>query len=68
MQKINVWIYWPDRRQKVDPDLCYTPSGQSFREWQRDQRTAYQYKVELIKEKLEERKRPNRHFLEDCWR
>ncbi|MBQ8482397.1 MAG: hypothetical protein IJ532_07965 [Alphaproteobacteria bacterium] len=68
MSKVNVWIYWPNRRQKVDPELCYTPQGQSFHEWQRDQEEAYQYKVELIKRKLEAARKPNKHFVEDYWR
>jgi hypothetical protein len=63
---MNIFIYRPDKafNTKVIPDLCYTLSGQNYREWQRDQDEAYQYKVELTKRKLNE-KRKNAHFVED---
>jgi hypothetical protein len=66
---MNIFIYRPDKCQnaKVVPDLCYTPKGQNYREWLRDQDEAYQYKVEIIKRKLKE-KRKTSHFLEDYWR
>ncbi len=66
---MNIFIYRPDKcpNAKVVPDLCYTPKGQNYREWLRDQDEAYQYKVEIIKRKLKE-KRKTSHFLEDYWR
>jgi len=51
--RINIFIYRPDFLQTLDPALFYTPRGQSFDEWLRDQDEAYRYKVELIKRKLE---------------
>ena len=62
---MKIFIYRPDLRNKVNPDLCYTLNGQSYREWQRDQEVAYDYKVELIKRKLEQFPK---HRVEDYWR
>ena len=66
--KVNIFIYRPDKQpnQNVIPDLCWTPQGQNFREWQSDKQTLRDYKVELIKKKLSTRK--NSHFVEDYWR
>lgn len=70
MQKIRVWIYRPDKafNPNVVPDLCYTPDGQNYRDWQRDEQEAYNYKVEQIKRRLKEAERPNKDFIEDYWR
>lgn len=62
---MKIFIYRPDRANKVNPDLCYTPKGQPYRDWQRDQDVAYDYKVELIKRKLEQLPK---HKIEDYWR
>lgn len=66
--KVNIFIYRPDRQpnENVIPDLCWTAKGQNFREWQADQQTLRDYKVELIKKKLSTKK--NSHFVEDYWR
>lgn len=71
MNKLNVFIYRPDRgiskqAAKVLPDLCYTLQGQNYRDWQKDQDEAYQYKVETIKRGLARRRR-NSHFVEVAW-
>ena len=70
MQKLKVWIYRPDLRPhpKVDPDLCYDLKGQNFRDWQRDEQTVYDYKVDEIRRNLKEAARPHKHYLEDYWR
>ena len=54
MQGLNIFIYRPDKAPdlRVIPDLCYTLSGQNYRDWQKDQEEAYHYKVELIKKAL----------------
>lgn len=66
-QGITIFIYRPDKRfhAAVNPDMCYTISGQNFREWQRDKEEVYNYRVEQIKCKLN--KRPS-HKVEDYWR
>lgn len=71
MSKLNVFIYRPDRgiskqAAKVLPDLCYTPQGQNYRDWQKDQDEAYNYKVEMIKRGLAQQRR-NSHFVEVAW-
>lgn len=70
MQKMTVWIYRPDRHPhpNIDIALCYSPKEQSYYEFQRDQEEAYQYKADLIKQKIEAKRRPNKHFVEDYWR
>lgn len=64
---LDIFIYRPDRQPNINviPDLCYTPSGQPFREWQQDQETAKQYKVECIKIKLSQK--PD-YKVFDYWR
>ena len=64
---INIFIYRPDKIQtaNINPDLCYTCKGQHFREWQRDQEEVYRYKVELLKQRLNE---APEHKIEDYWR
>ena len=49
------------------PDLCYTPQGQNYRDWQKDQEDARQYKIETIKRDLAKANRPNSHFVEVAW-
>lgn len=68
MQKLNIFIYRPDKAPHKDiiPDLCYTPDGQNYRDWQRDHDEAYQYKIELIKQKAAKQKK-NAHFIEVSW-
>lgn len=68
---MNIFIYRPDRglsenKMKIEPDLCYTNRGQNFRDWQKDQQSVYDYKIELIKRKLSKPK--NSHYLPDFWR
>ena len=64
---MNIFIYRPDKRPHpvVNLDLCYTPSGQNFRDWQKDQEEAYIYKIEQIKRKLNSK--PD-YQIEDYWR
>lgn len=68
MQGLNIFIYRPDKAPdlRVIPDLCYTLSGQNYRDWQKDQEEAYHYKVEQIKHKLKQA-RLNEHFVEVPW-
>ena len=42
MAKLDIFIYRPDKQpdKNVIPDLCYTLSGQGFRDWQKDQEEA----------------------------
>lgn len=63
-----ILIYRPDRQpnQNVIPDLYWTLRGQNFRDWQADQVSVRDYKIELIKKKLSIRK--NSHYVEDYWR
>ena len=72
MSVLNVFIYRPDRgiskqAAKVLPDLCYTPQGQNYRDWQKDQEDAQQYKIETIKRDLAKANRTNSHFVEVAW-
>lgn len=64
---LDIFIYRPDKQpnRNVIPDLCYTLSGQHFREWQQDQETAKQYRVECIKIKLSQK--PD-YKVFDYWR
>ena len=64
---IKIWIYRPDLRQKVDPYLCYNAKGQCFGEWQKEQETVYQFKVEEAKKTVEARTTPNRHYVKEYW-
>ena len=65
---VDIFIYkpWLKPNENVVPDLCYTLKGQNFRDWQADQQTLRDYKVELIKKKLSTKK--NSHYVEDYWR
>lgn len=67
MAKLDIFIYRPDKQpdKNVIPDLCYTLSGQGFRDWQKDQEEVYAYKVEQIKKKLS---RKPKHKVYDYWR
>ena len=49
----------------INPDLCYTLSDRPMAEWQRDEQTVYDYKVKLIKEKIDE---IPEHKVFDWWR
>lgn len=62
-----ILFYRPDKYQaaRVNPDACYTLGGQHFSEWQRNQNTAYDFKVELLKRKLS--KKP-KYKVYDYWR
>jgi len=64
---MNILFYRPDKFQayKVNPEAVFTLKGQPFSDWQRDQQTAYDYKVELLKRKLH---RKPRHKIIDYWR
>ena len=68
-RKVNVWIYRPDLacHKNVVPDLCYSPQGQNYREWQRDKEEMYQYKLEQAKMKIEQEKCKYKHFIEAGW-
>lgn len=46
--KLNIFIYRPDlgAARHINPDLCFTPQGQSYHDWQRDREELYQYKLE----------------------
>ena len=64
--KLNLFVYRPDRLQSdINPDLCYTSKGQSYAEWKRDEQTAYNFKVEKIKDKFNE---IPQHKCFDWWR
>ena len=56
--RFNVFFYRPDmvnpKGKKINPDLLYTASGQCFAEWQRDEQTVYDYRVKMIKQKIED--------------
>ncbi len=64
---MKIFIYRPDKKfhQAIRPEMCYTLSGQSYPEWQRDMEEAYNYRIEMIKRRLN--KRPD-HKVEDYWR
>lgn len=65
--KLNFFIYRPDRLQSriINPDLCYTLNDQPLAEFQRDEQTVYDYKVKLIKEKIDG---IPEHKVFDWWR
>jgi hypothetical protein len=65
---VDIFIYkpWLKPNENVVPDLCYTLKGQNFRDWQVDQTTVRDYKIEQIKKKLSTKKNP--HYVEDYWR
>ena len=64
--KFNVLIYRPDKLQaNINPDLCYTSKGQSYAEWKRDEQTVYDYKVKLIRDKIDD---IPEHKVFDWWR
>ena len=64
---MNIFIYRPDRtpNKNVIPDMCYTLDGRNYRDWQRDQEEAYNFKVEMIKKNLN--KKP-KYKVYDYWR
>lgn len=64
---MNIFIYRPDKapNQNVTPDLCYTPSGQNFIDWQREQQEVLTYKIELAKSK---QNAIPEHKIFDYWR
>ena len=64
---MNIFIYRPDRpfNPNINPNYCYTLKGQNFRDWQKDQEEAYNYRVEQLKRKLS--RRPSIK-IEDYWR
>jgi len=68
-RKVRVFIYRPDLAgsKNIIPDLCFTPDGQNYREWQRDQEELYQYKLEQAKREIENKKRKHKHFIEVGW-
>ena len=64
--RLNLFIYRPDRLQaNINPDLCYTAKGQSYAEWKRDEQTVYDYKVKLIRDKIDD---IPEHKVFDWWR
>lgn len=68
-RKVRVFIYRPDLAgsKNIIPDLCFTPEGQNYHEWQRDQEELYQYKLEQAKREIENKKRKHKHFIEVGW-
>ena len=67
MIKLNFFIYRPDRMQSkvINPDLCYTADDRPLAEFQRDEQTVYDYRVKLIKEKIDD---IPEHKVFDWWR
>ena len=63
---LKLWIYRPDRANRnLNWSGLYNANGQSWPEYDRDEGEAYQYKVELLKKKLNKK---HKHYLEDWWR
>lgn len=64
---MNIFIYRPERtpNKNVIPDMCYTLDGRNYRDWQKDQEEAYNFKVEMIKKNLN--KKP-KYKVYDYWR
>lgn len=54
--RLNFFVYRPDRMQSkvINPDLCYTINDRPLTEFQRDEQTVYDYKVKMIKQKIED--------------
>lgn len=67
--KLNIFIYRPDlgAARHINPDLCFTPQGQSYHDWQRDREELYQYKLEQAKLKIERQKCKHKHYIEVSW-
>lgn len=67
MAKLEIFIYKPHLYQasRINPDACFTLKGQNYHEWQRDRQTLYDYKVEMIKRKLN---RKPKQKVYDFWR
>lgn len=65
---MNIFIYRPDKRPNpnVNPDLCYTLDGRNFHDWKNLQNELYNYKIELIKNKL--KNKTPKHQVLDYWR
>ena len=49
----------------INPDLCYTADDRPLAEFQRDEQTVYDYRVKLIKEKIDD---IPEHKVFDWWR
>lgn len=63
---LKLWIYRPDRANRnLNWSGVYSANGQSWPEFERDEGEAYQYKVELLKKKLNKK---HKHYIEDWWR
>ena len=62
-----ILFYRPDRMQSkvINPDLCYTSDDRPLAEFQRDEQSAYDYKVKKIKEGIED---IPEHKVFDWWR
>ena len=65
MQKIKVWIYRPDKANRVNLSLLESPGGQNYYDWKRDEETLYREKIESVKDKI--REKPV-HKVYDYWR
>lgn len=57
---MNFFIYRPDKvlNRRIKPEGLYTLKGQNFLDWERDKEEEYLYRVEKIKDKLEQKKSP----------
>lgn len=63
---MKIWIYRPDKANRnINWSGVYDAKGRSWIEHDRDERTAYEYKVELLKQKLSTK---HKHYIEDYWR
>ncbi len=63
---MKVWVYRPDKANRnINYSGLINATGQSYPEYDRDKNEAYQYKLELLKEKIGRR---NKHYVEDWWR
>lgn len=63
---MKLWIYRPDKANRnLNWSGVYNADGRSWAEHDRDEGTAYDYKVELLKKKLRTKRK---HYIEDYWR
>lgn len=63
---MKIWIYRPDKANRnINWSGVFDAKGRSWIEYERDEGTAYDYKVELLKKKLRTK---HKHYIEDYWR
>lgn len=53
MDKMKIFIYWPNRVQTLDPEFMYTAKGKQYYQWARDQEEAHRYENELLRRMIE---------------